>query len=423
MDWNLPALGVSDLLVVLLSVGPVLVLGIPAVMKNVRQPPVLDVEEAPPAELSAATRRWHDALDKRFAALGYRPVGTFRVKNLPNQRVVLRGWSSADEAATAGACSLVDVRGNVVNGETWLELATSFQSGRGVSTATLRRSPIRRRLNSNEAHDAPGLRNDPAKLKARHDRNCAPHLARGPLRVPPAEFLARLQQNWEGDEADTRQIGFFRRLPDGNQAPTFRGAALLALDALSALSAESGPARLLAALVFGLGLPFAGFGLLADVAPQGLALGPPALGAAGFACGLLLGSRGLYWAPLLTWLGQRARVPGLRGSVLDRRERGGAPGARHRRLDRPREAAGEGLRNERRLEQARASPASPACSSDTAPSGRSRPSPRLSRVARATSVPWRGSTKAATSQKLLPRTLWSDGASPAGSTRTKKSSR
>jgi hypothetical protein len=66
---------------------------------------------------------------------------------------------------------------------------------------------------------------------------------------------------------------------------------------------------MLGAFLLGLGLPFAGFGLLADVAPHGLALGPPALGVASFACGLLLGSRGLYWAPLLTWLGQRAAFP------------------------------------------------------------------------------------------------------------------
>ena len=310
MDWNLPALAFSDLLVVLLSVGPMLVLGIPAVMKNVRQPPDLDVEEAPAAELSAATRRWHGALDERFASLGYHPVGTWRIKNLPNQRVVLRGWSSPSEAATAGACSLVDVRGNVVNGETWLEFTSSFESGRGVSTASFRRSRIRRSLNSNLACDAPGLKNDPAKLKARHDRNCAPHLARGPKRVAPAEFLTGLREGWKRDQAHTQGIGLFRRLPDGNHAPTFRGAALLALDALSPLSSESGPARVLAALVLGLGLPFLGFGpLLADVATPGLALGPPALGLASFVCGLLLGSRGLYWAPLLTWAGQRAAFP------------------------------------------------------------------------------------------------------------------
>lgn len=310
MDWNSPALASSDLLVVLFSLGPMLVLGIPAVMRNVRQPPDLDIDEAPPAELSAATRRWHDALDKRFASLGYQAVGTWRIKNLPNQRVVLRGWSSPNEAATAGACSLVDVRGNVVNGETWLEFTTSFHSGRGVSTASFRRSPIRRRLNSNLACDAPGLKNEPAKLKARHDRNCAPHLVREPKRVAPAEFLTRLREGLKRDQAHTQQIGFFRRLPDGNHAPTFRGAALLSIDALSPLSSESGPARLLAALVLGLGLPFLGFGpLLADVATPGLALGPPALGAASFACGLLLGSRGLYWAPLLTWLGQRAAFP------------------------------------------------------------------------------------------------------------------
>jgi hypothetical protein len=310
MDWSqLPALASSDLLVLLFSLGPMLVLGIPAVMKNVRQPPDLDVEEAPPAELSAATRRWHDALDKRFAALGYRPVGTWRIRNLPHQRVVLRGWSSPVEPSTAGACSLVDVRGNVVNGETWLEFSTTFQNGPGVSTASVRRSRIRRGLNSNLACDAPGLKNDPAKLKARHDGNCAPHLARGAVGIAPADFLANLRAGWKRDQAHTQRIGYFRRLPDGNHAPTFRGALLLSLDALSPFSAEAGATRLGAALVLGLGLPFAGFGLLADVAPHGLALGPPALGAAAFACGLLLGARGLYWAPLVTWMGQRAAFP------------------------------------------------------------------------------------------------------------------
>jgi hypothetical protein len=309
MDTSLPALASADLLVLLISLGPTLLLGIPAVMKNVRQPPDLDVEEAPPAELSKATRRWHDALDKRFASLGYQPVGTWRIKNLPHQRVVLRGWSSPTEASTAGACSLVDVRGNVVGGETWLEFTTGFHSGQGVSTASIRRSGIRRGLNSNLACDAPGLKNDPAKLKARHDRNCAPHLARGPKRIAPADFLTSLREGWKRDQAHTQRIGYFRRLPDGNHAPTFKGALLLSLDALSPISNDAGALRLLAAFGLCLGLPFAGFGLLAEVAPQGIALGPPALGVAAFACGLLLGSRGLYWAPIATWIGQRAAFP------------------------------------------------------------------------------------------------------------------
>ena len=309
MDWNLPALAFSDYLVVLLSVGPMLVLGIPAVMKNVRQPPDLDIEEAPREELSAATRRWHDALDKRFAALGYRPVRSWRIKNLPNQRVVLRGWSNPNEAGTAGALSLVDVRGNAVNGETWLEFSTPFERGRAVATASVRRSGIRRRLNSTLAYDAPGLKNNPAKLKVRHEQNCAPHLARGPKRVAPEEFLTRLREGWKHDQAHTQQIGFFRRLPDGNHAPTFRGAALLSIDALSPFSAEAGYARLSAALVLGFGLPFASFSPLLSAAVPGVALGPPALGAAALACGLLLGARGLYWAPALTWLGQRAAFP------------------------------------------------------------------------------------------------------------------
>ena len=56
---------------------------------------------------------------------------------------------------------------------------------------------------------------------------------------------------------------------------------------------------------------------------------------------------------------------------------------------------------------------SPASSSGTAPSGPPRPSPGCRAPRAATSVPWRSSTNAATSQKLLPRTAARDGASPA----------
>jgi hypothetical protein len=310
MAFDLPQLFLSDLLVLLLAFAPPLLLGIPVIMRGVRQPPEIEVEELAGETLDPRTRRWHEALDRKFAALGYRPAGTFRIPNVPHQRILLRAWTSPAEPAVAAAFSLLDERGQAANSATWLEFWTEFASGRSVATASLRRSHLRRSVSFSLAHDAPGVL-DPARLKARHERNCARHLVRGPQFPKPEEFPEKLRSAWRRDLAHMRGTGLFRLRPDGGTGLSTYGAFRYTLDSLSPFSGEGGPLGLALALLLGSGLPFLAQSAPLALAVPGFSLGPPAAAVAALATGALLGGRGIFWAPALVWLGQRVALGDL----------------------------------------------------------------------------------------------------------------
>lgn len=298
-----PGVTAMDLLVVLFSMAPMLVLGVPALLR-MRQPSELAFEPIAEEALGASLRRWLDALEPRFAQLGYRAAGTWRIANLPNQVGVLRAWLSDGEASVGCAAALLTTGDRPQIGQSYLEFITQFADGTTVNTATLRRSSFRRRFHTcAKAHDAPGLR-DPAQLKARHERNCVPYLARGPRSLRRDQLIPEMVEFSRRDSEWRRRAGLWKSHPDG-EGPTLRGAILLALDFVALISAELGPHYLLAVLALGVGLPFLVEGPLvtSGLLPAGLGRGAALAGA--LALGALAGVRGLFWGPLLLHAGLR----------------------------------------------------------------------------------------------------------------------
>jgi hypothetical protein len=293
----------TDLLVALFSMAPMLVLGVPALLR-MRQPAQLDYEPIADEALPAGLRRWLDGLEPRFAALGYRAAGTWRVTNLPNQVAVTRVWLSDSEPAVGCAAAMLTTGDRPQVGQSYLEFATEFADGTMVNTASLRRSRFRRRYHTvAKAHDAPGLR-DPARLKALHERNCARFLHRGPRLLRADELVPAMADFSRRDVEHRRRVGLWRSHPDG-EGPTLRGAVLLTLDFLAPFSVELGPARILGALTLGLFLPFLTEGPLVDAGllPAGLGHAAALVGAIGL--GALAGVRGLFWGPLVLHTGLR----------------------------------------------------------------------------------------------------------------------
>jgi hypothetical protein len=293
----------SDLWLLLFCFGPVLVLGVPAVRKT-RTPRELALEPVADDALPASLRRWFAGLDARFAPLGYVARGNWRATNLPNQIAVLRGWSSSSEPAVASANALLDVREHAQIGTSWLEFSTLFEDGTLVGTASLRRSRWRRRHHTvGKMHDAPGV-TDPARLKARHERNCAPYLAHGPRHLQPEAIVPEFVAFSRRDAEWRRAKGLWKSYPDGD-GPTLRGALLLTLDALSPLTAEVGLARLAAAVGLAFALPFLAEGPLVASAVLPPGLGRAAAGIGALALGGLLSTRAVFWGPALLWAGLR----------------------------------------------------------------------------------------------------------------------
>ena len=122
----------ADLWVALFSFGPVLLLGVPAVLKT-RQPREIALEPVADEALPASLRRWLTGLDARFSALGYQVAGTWRVTNFPKgQTAVMRSWWSSSEAPVASASTLLHVNENSQLGQSWLEFSTLHADGGGV---------------------------------------------------------------------------------------------------------------------------------------------------------------------------------------------------------------------------------------------------------------------------------------------------
>jgi hypothetical protein len=231
-------------------------------------------------------------------------TGTWRATNLPGAAAVLRCWVSSAEDAVASANALLHFGSGNEIGKSWLEFSTLHADGTLVGTATLRRSRFRRRYHTvGKMHDAPGA-SDPAELKRRHERNCAPFLARGPRHVAPSEVRQMLVDFFRRDSEFRCRVGLWKRDPDGDR-PTLRGAVLLSLDALDPITAELTPAHWLAALAISFGLPFLAEGPLVALAGAPAGFGATAAVAGALALGALLGHRGVFWGPLLLDAGLR----------------------------------------------------------------------------------------------------------------------
>jgi hypothetical protein len=305
---DIPVLASSDLYVLALTLLPPLLLGVPVLLRGVRQPAEIEIEPVADAELPPAAHRWLGGLDTRFAALGYRPAGTWRVTNIPNQRGLMRSYVSSADPARGGATSLLDVRDGTEITESWIEFTTFFEDGSVVGTANLRRSGLVRRFSRMESHDAPGV-GDPAKLRAIHESNCAPHMTRGVRYADPARCAEEFAEFWRRDTEWRCASGLFQGRDGGMVGLTLRGAMLSMLDAMSPIGSAVGARNLLIALLVGIGVPLLAY---TPVVQTSLVLPIPVARPAALlaTCVLaaLLGTRALWWAPIFTWLGARAAL-------------------------------------------------------------------------------------------------------------------
>ena len=86
----------ADLVLFAVIVGSFFVVGIPMILKNVRVPAELEIDEVPEDELDRNQMDFFGPWDDRLAAMGYRPALNYRVTNLQGANLV-RGYFSATE--------------------------------------------------------------------------------------------------------------------------------------------------------------------------------------------------------------------------------------------------------------------------------------------------------------------------------------
>ena len=118
----------TEVSIFLATIGLFFLIGIPVIRKLVRLPGHLEFEEVSESELNEPQKKHFSKIDQELASIGYYPLVTFRVSNLPNQNIT-RAYASATMSALGFASVIGDKISGAPSGTNYVELITEFANG------------------------------------------------------------------------------------------------------------------------------------------------------------------------------------------------------------------------------------------------------------------------------------------------------
>jgi hypothetical protein len=253
----------ADLGLFAVTVGLFLAVGIPLILKNVRLPIELAIEEIPDRDLDPAQNAFFAAWDDRLAAIGYRPRLNYRISNLQGPNLV-RGYFSTTEWP---AISLNLLRSDATVGEDqsacYLEIVSQFADGTLLSTRNVELGDVFEPPPFQIIQDHRGER-DPARLKALHDRRAQTLATRGLRQLSPEVLFERLREHHLRWSEHQLEKGLLRRDACGEMLrPTLRTALRGVRNFVNPFSDNFTLLRFVLALIVGLGVPCVGLVALA----------------------------------------------------------------------------------------------------------------------------------------------------------------
>jgi hypothetical protein len=231
------------------SMGAVVVLGPMALLKTVRLPARLGIQEVKEAELDDAQRRWFAELDGLLGSQGFRPALTCVAAGLPSKNLS-RLYLSTGDPTIAVASAVSDTKQDVRLAKSYVEFAADFQDGTSVLTTPVLEQGGLVAHPQARVFRHPRLRN-PLALKQKHDEHLRPLLARG-ARFYTAEQLAEVV---EADHARKMEhnVALKRWRRDGDAYRlTFRNALRVVAQYLNPFSEQAWDVRVAIALVLAL---------------------------------------------------------------------------------------------------------------------------------------------------------------------------
>lgn len=161
----------TDLLIFLGTVGAILTSSLPNLRRtSVPIPADYDFEELSPESLTQKQREFLEPYDRRLAALNYRPVLTYRVKNY-GVNLLRRYINPVDPASCTVIIVAVKVKvGSVesINQSMVLNFMTEFSDGKSLTTRNMKLKTVLDQPPEYLVQDCPQV-DDPAALKIQHD--------------------------------------------------------------------------------------------------------------------------------------------------------------------------------------------------------------------------------------------------------------
>jgi hypothetical protein len=299
-------------------------IGIPAITRGVWVPHELEFRTLEEAELTAPQRAYYQALDLRFAALGYRPRLNFEVTNFQGGNLT-RVYQSEHEAALASATCLRGESarpGAVPTAHNYVEWTSRYEDGSVLTTRNVSISDVFDLMPREIRQDCPGER-DVGRLKARHDSRAEVLRVHGPVFPHGRDLLAAFGEHHRRWTAFQESRGLLRNDP---AAGLYRARARTAwrgvANYLNPLADNFTALRFAVGLALGAGLP--ALGVVAAASPEvprlaeRLSLSPAlltwgvlatAFSGGGAAVGWLFSSKCFVWALLLGYVPIRLLDP------------------------------------------------------------------------------------------------------------------
>lgn len=308
----------TDLMVFLGTVGKILLTGPFHIGRNVRPIPVrFEIEELSPGSLSIEQQQYLEKFDKRFAAMNYMPVATYRATNYVQNLV--RSYVNPLEPVRA-IVMIVELTVRVGRQTSSvhkcvLEFFTHLADGRLLTTRNMQLKSLLDEPPYRIIQECPRV-TDPGELRRRHLARLA-KIDSAPL-APAADFASICREFQFGHERQTSyqlQSGTYRLDPSGSSyvltnKVRWRGIR----NFLNPFVQRFSPWRFLPAAFTGIALPVFAWVLAAPLTAQHTSMmGLPggvaspmtmlaAYGLAGATIGYLLQRNSFLWSFVLTYL-------------------------------------------------------------------------------------------------------------------------
>lgn len=252
----------ADLALFAVIVGLFFVVGLPMILKNVRVPSELEIEEIPHLDLSPDQIDFLVPWDNRLAAMGYMPRLNYRVANLQGANLVRGYFSTTEWPAISLNLLRSDVKPGMDQSVCFLEIASLFADGTLLSTRNVELDEVLEPPPFHIIQDYKG-EDDPVRLKAHHDLRVRSLVQRGVTHLPPEELFDRLREHHSRWTEHQLNRGALRRDESSTMLrPTVRTALRGIRNFVNPLADNFTVARFVLALVAGLGVPCMGLVLL-----------------------------------------------------------------------------------------------------------------------------------------------------------------
>ncbi len=294
----------------LVSIGIMFLVGVPAITRNVWLPRHLQCEEVPREKLTPRQAAFFDSYDKKMAEIAYFPLSTFRVINLKGSNLNRAYASSSDPARCL--VTMMSAGGNGFT--TCLEIITRYADGTRLSTKNTQLSSVLASMPNRIVQQFPGIQ-DVAELKRRHDRRAETLLSRSPEFRPQSSYFSDLdeyhQQYCQYQESN-RLLRFDTAA--GLYRATYRTGLRGVFNFINPLADNFTVPRFILGALLGAGLPLiaatqharilswlSSFGTT-NLALAGVLLTPVACTLAAIAIGCIFTNKAFIWALVLGFL-------------------------------------------------------------------------------------------------------------------------